>query len=192
MKHQRIKRSPYPPCSCGNASAFGLFQYTNGRCYGYYPSPSQNYSDSQIQCQTYAESGNVGRLATFDSGTDYANIIGIDGIAGPPYAGNAGSNTAVWIGLSNQLWVDPNTPSCPPPLPNAAQFEADAGLTVSIPAGTNTLIDTSWTSWYNGLGTNLQTQLCEIGKTLRQELHFRYVRRNSIRSFLWSLTTKLN
>lgn len=155
-----MKRS-YPACPCAstlNPPAIGawsdLFLYTNGICYGQWVDGPYSYVTAQSICMSNAGSANIGRAATFPSGLDYNNIAAA--ITGHlPGPGSQG----IWIGLNNQKWDDPNTPSCPPPL-NVTEFESVTGVTIpsSGYAGIN-----SWTTWVNP-STSYDSHLCEIGK----------------------------
>lgn len=150
----------YPPCPCENYivnttghSFPDLFLYTNGRCYSstkYY----HTYASAQNRCML-DNAPYAGRSATFDSGADYLAVTNMLNTPG------SGPNAA-WIGLINQQWDDPNSPSCPPQL-NVTQFQIDAGVT--IPVSGTVGVGKSWTTWTADSGS-LQYHLCEFGKNV--------------------------
>lgn len=160
---ERPKRAAYPPCPCKGKMVPNwddLFLYTNGRCYGQWSSGLKNYSYAQSLCTIDAGSGNAARSATFDSGTDYLAITA----AMTKIPLSVASFWATWIGLSNQKWDDPFTPSCPPPI-NVAQFQSETNIT--IPASGYVAVGVGWATW-NSLSPSakLYPHVCEIGKKL--------------------------
>lgn len=159
VAHRRVKR--YPTCPCVGTIQLlttDYFLYTNGRCYAQYlDAAGGGYANAQTMCQLDAGAGNVGRSATFDSVADYVAITG----AMTGHTPGAGGNRA-WIGVNNQKWDDPNSPSCPPPL-NVTEFQTTLGMT--IPNGT-VGIGGGWNSWNPYSGTGLKDRVCEFGKNL--------------------------
>lgn len=162
-EHRRVKRS-YPACPCeseiqtatGGITWSDLFLYTNGRCYAQWAF-LRNYTDSQYRCQIGNPGvGNVGRLANFDNGSDYVAITS----AMTGYTPTGGAKRA-FIGIYDQQFTDPNTPSCPAQL-NVAQFEASAG--VIIPP-TNYVAVGGWSTWTSvTTAVTLDSHICEFGK----------------------------
>lgn len=162
-----MKRS-YPACPCqkdieissGGAFWTDLFLYSNGRCYAQYENP-QNYAFSQLLCQGDA-SPHAGRLATFDSYSDYFAITSaMNGYI--PGDGALGT----WIGMQDQQWVDPNIPSCPPTF-NLAQYQlCDAGFV--IPATGTVGLGGAWKTWY-AASDLIEGHMCEFGKKYNQFL----------------------
>lgn len=81
MEKQRRKRS-MPPCPCASDIALNapvwkdMFLYTNGRCYAQWSAdgPFISFLYARLNCQAYIPTPHVGRLATFESGTDYLAI----------------------------------------------------------------------------------------------------------------------
>lgn len=163
-EQRRMKRAIYPPCPCNNSvtmNTFGrtdLFLYTNGRCYAQYVNVSLKYSEAQTSCQSDGGVGNVGRLATFDSGNDY---IAITSAMSNNIPGS--SPNAAWIGISSENWDDPNATPCPPLL-NVASFQNETGITIPT---SNYIAVGGWSTWnqYNN-GVHLMGRLCEFGMWL--------------------------
>lgn len=162
-----MKRS-YPTCPCENdilIAAGGpfwtdLFLYTNGRCYAQFENP-QDFTMSQLLCQGDA-SPNAGRLATFDSYNDYFAIT--SAMVGYMPGDDA---MGTWIGMQDQQWLDPNTPSCPPPF-NLTQFQLCDPI-FAVPATGTVGLGSAWKTW-NAASGLLEGHMCEFGKTCSQLL----------------------
>lgn len=146
--------------SSGGAFWTDLFLYTNGRCYAQFQNP-QDFATSQDLCQ-YDASPYAGRLATFDSYADYFDIT--SAIVGYIPGNN---EMGTWIGMENQKWLDPNTPSCPPTF-NIDQFHICDSAFAVPDAGTVSLGST-WNSWNAASGIS-EGHMCEFGKKFTQPI----------------------
>lgn len=160
-EHKRFKRVTPPACPCINdinsstdASSSILY---NQRCYAVFNYPSLLYTDAEIRCKRNA-TPHAGRLATFDNGEDYRQVLSWLSL---PLTGSGTSFG--WIGFNNGQWNDPNNPSCPPAPPaNLTVFMINATLDTTIPTTGTIGIGPAYT--WNTISTSIDIYLCEFGK----------------------------
>lgn len=137
----------------------------NGRCYvTYCNGGSKNYAQSQLQCNYNEYMGSMGRLATFDSYSDYLAVTASMTTCVPSGTGSNQMFIGIRFAGTAAMWDDPiSIPPCAPPLFNLSQFAVGAGLSpTSFSAGVDTIGLTSWNTWASDSGSG-QKYMCEIG-----------------------------